>query len=198
MPADETAGVAAVAKLLARVAETPGRTVAALAAELGLRRSTAFAVAAILDASGLLERDAGRRLHPGPITARLRLARYGFGAMADKAETLMPVLRDDTDASASLFVSDTERTFLVVRRRAVWDGGGESVSRRIEAPVGRSPAGFAARLSLVLRPKASEAEARSAAACMGQVAAALAKTLEGKAAPTVRRASRSSARDAVR
>jgi len=179
MPADETAGVAAVAKLLARVAETPGRTVAALAAELGLRRSTAFSVAAILDASGLLERDAGGRLHPGPVAARLLLARYGFGAMADMAETLLPVLRDDTDASASLLVSSRERTFLLARRRAAWDGGSESVSRRIEAPVGRSPSGFAARLSLVLRPKASEAEARSAAACMAQVAAALAKTLEG-------------------
>ena len=103
--------------------------------------------------------------------------------MADNAETLLPVLRDDTDASASLLVGDKERTLLVARRRAAWDGGSESVSRRIEAPVGRSPSGFAARLSLVLRPKASEAEARSAAACMGQVAAALASTLEGGRRP---------------
>ncbi|HEY1864448.1 MAG TPA: helix-turn-helix domain-containing protein [Roseiarcus sp.] len=177
MPADETAGVAAVAKLLARVAETPGRTVAALAAELGLRRSTTFSVAAALCASGLLERDAGGRLHPGPVAARLLLARYGLGAMAAEAETLLPVLRDDTDASASLLVYDTERAFLVARRRAPWDGGGEDVSRRIEASVCRSYAGLDARLRLVLRPNASEAEARSAAACAARVAAALAKAL---------------------
>ena len=108
MPTIETAGVVAVAKLLARVADTPGRTVAALAAELGLGRSTAFCVAASLDASGLLERDAGGGLHPGPIAARLLLARYGFGAMAAEAETLLPVLRDDTDASVSLLVCDEE------------------------------------------------------------------------------------------
>ena len=103
-----------------------------------------------------------------------------LGGWRIRPETLLPVLRDDTDASASLFVSDKERAFLVVRRRAAWDAGSESGSRRIEAPVGRSPSGFAARLSLVLRPKASEAGARFAAACMGHVAAALAKTLEGK------------------
>jgi IclR helix-turn-helix domain len=178
MPANETAGVAAVAKLLAGVAETPGRTVAALAAELRLRRSTAFSVAASLEASGLLERDAGGGLHPGPIAARLLLARYGFGAMASEAEALLPVLRDDTDASVSLLVCDKERVFPAARRRASWDRGSDGVSRRIEASVGRSCAGLVARLSLVLRPNASEAEARSAAACAARVAATLAKALE--------------------
>ncbi|MBV8796742.1 MAG: MarR family transcriptional regulator [Hyphomicrobiales bacterium] len=181
MPADETAGVAAVAKLLARVAERPGRTVAALAAELGVRRSTAFAVAASLDASGLLERDASGGLHPGPAAARLLLARYGFGAMAPIVETLLPVLRDDTDASVSLIVYKKERDFLAAHRRASWDRGSDGVSRRIEAAVGRSASGCVARLSLALRPNASEAEARSAAACAARVAAALAMALETSA-----------------
>jgi hypothetical protein len=183
MPTVETAGIAAVAKLLARVANTPGRTVAALAAELGLRRSTAFSVAASLDASGLLERDAGGALHPGPIAARLLLARYGFGAMATEAETLLPVLRDDTDASVSLLVCDEERVFRTASRLASWDRGSDGVSRRIEAPVGRSCAGLVARLNLVLRPNASEAEARSAAACADRVAAALAKALKRSSQP---------------
>jgi DNA-binding IclR family transcriptional regulator len=178
MPTDETAGVAAVAKLLARAAETPGRTVAALAGELGLRRSTAFSVAALLGASGLLERDADGGLHPGPIAMRLLLARYGFGSMATEAETLLPVLRDNIDASVSLLVYDKERAFLAVHRRASWDAGSENVSKRIEVPVGRSTSGFAARLSFVLRPNASETEARSAAACAARVAATLADALE--------------------
>ena len=178
MPANETAGVAAVAKLLARVAETPGRTVAALAAELGLRRSTAFCVAASLDGSGLVERDTGGGLHPGPVAARLLLACYGFGAMASEAETLLSVLRDDTDASVSLLVRDRKRVFPVALRRASWDRGSDGASRRVEAPVSHSGAGFVARLSLLLRPNASEAEARSAAACAARVAAALAEALD--------------------
>ena len=178
MPADETAGVATVAKLLIGVAETPGRTIAELAVQSGLRRSTAFGVAALLDASGLLERDAVGRLHPGPVAARLFLGRYGFGAMAAAAETLLPVLRDDTDASVSLLVCDKERVIVAASRRASWDGGADSVARQIGAPVARSALGFVARLLLVLRPNASDAEARSAAACAARVAARLGKALE--------------------
>jgi DNA-binding IclR family transcriptional regulator len=180
MPADETTGVAATAKLLARVAAAPGRTVAELAAELGIRRSTAFSVAATLDRSGLLERDAGGRLHPGPAAARLALARFGFGAMADAAEALLPVLRDDTDASVSLLLSDGTNAFVAARRRAPWDSGGEVGSRLIEEPIGRRSASrCSATLRLALRPNAGEVEARSASACITRVAAALATTFRG-------------------
>ena len=179
MPADETTGVAATAKLLSRVAEAPGRTVAELAAELGIRRSTAFSVAATLDMSGLLERDARGRLHPGPAAARLALARFGFGAMVDAAEALLPVLRDDTDASVSLLLSDGTNAFVAARRRAPWDSGGEVGSRLIEAPIGRSGSRCSATLRLALRPNAGEVEARSASACIARVAAALATTLRG-------------------
>ena len=172
MPADKTASVAAVAKLLARVAETPGRTVAALAAELGLQRSTAFSVAASLDATGLLERDASGGLHPGPIATRLLLAPYGFGAMAAQAETetLLPVLRDDTDASVSLLICDKERVFPARLQANLL---GPRNRRRFEAD--RSVGGPLR----VLRPNAGETEARFVAACGARVAATLAKALEG-------------------
>ncbi len=179
MPADETAGVAAVAKLLARVAEEPGRTVAELAAELDLSRSTAFAVVATLDASALVERDAAGRLRPGPEAGRLFLARYGFGSLAEPAEALMPVLRDDTDASVSLVISDGSSAFVALRRRAPWDRGAAAASRLIEASLGHSGSGYSAILSLTFRPRAGEAEIRAARACLMRVAAALKGTREG-------------------
>ena len=109
--------------------------------------------------TGLLERDASGGLHPGPIAARLLLAPLRLRSDGGAGpETLLPVLRDDTDASVSLLVSDKERAFLGAPTGAPPGArGSDGGSRRIEAPVGRSPSGFAARLSLVLRPKASEA-----------------------------------------
>ncbi len=178
-PAAETTGVAAVAKLLARVAERPGRTVEGLAGELGLSRSTAFSVVAMLDAWGLVERDATGRLYPGPAAGRLALARYGFGDLAEATEALLSALRDDTDASVSLMISNGRVAFVASRRRAPWDKGGDAELRLLDAPLASSAAGFSATLRLGLRPNASDREARSAAGCIARVAATLARALKG-------------------
>jgi hypothetical protein len=53
MAADETIGVAAAARLLRRLSEAREATVAEQAKELGIRRSTAFVLAAGLEATGL-------------------------------------------------------------------------------------------------------------------------------------------------
>ncbi|SHO65957.1 transcriptional regulator, IclR family [Pseudoxanthobacter soli DSM 19599] len=188
MPArDETAGVAAVARILVALADGRPQTVAELAGAAGLSRSTAFAVAAELDAAGLIERDAGGVLAPGPAAARLALARFGLGAMAAACESLIPVLRDDTDASVALLLCDGDKTFVVTERRAPWDREGGRPPRQIATDIGRSAGshvsqGYAARsyaatLRLSLRPNAGEAEVRSAAACLDRVAAALAASL---------------------
>lgn len=179
---DETAGVAAVARMLAGLADNPPGTVAELAAALGLSRSTAFAVAAELDSAGLVERDARGVLSPGPAAARLALARFGFGAMAVACESLIPVLRDDTDASVALILSDGENTFVAAQRRAPWDQDGMRVPRHVVADIGRSGGGYAATLRLSLRPNAGEAEIRSASACLNRVASALAAKLHEDAA----------------
>jgi DNA-binding IclR family transcriptional regulator len=57
-----------------RLGEAPEATVAEQAKALGIRRSTAFAVAAGLEAMGLAERDSRGRLRAGPAAARLGLA----------------------------------------------------------------------------------------------------------------------------
>ncbi len=178
MPArDETAGVAAVAQILVALADGRPQTVAELAGTAGLSRSTAFAVAAELDAAGLIERDADGVLAPGPTAARLALAPFGLGAMAAACESLIPVLRDDTDASVALLLTDGENARVVTERRAPWDREGGRAPRHIAAEVGRTAEGHAATLRLSLRPNAGEAEVRSATACLDRVAAALAATL---------------------
>jgi DNA-binding IclR family transcriptional regulator len=109
MRADETIGVAAAARLLRSLGEAQEATVAERAKALGLRRTTAFVVGAGLEAMGLAERDGRGRLRAGPAATRLGLAYYGFGAMADAAEALLPVLRDDTDTCVSIIVSKGDK-----------------------------------------------------------------------------------------
>src|ERR1700735_5571067 len=72
MGADETIGVAAVARLLRCLGEAPETTVAEQAKALSIRRSTAFAVAAGLEARGLAERNSRGPLRAGPAATRLR------------------------------------------------------------------------------------------------------------------------------
>jgi DNA-binding IclR family transcriptional regulator len=177
MRADETIGVAAAARLLRCLCETREATVAEQAKALGIRRSTAFVVAAGLEAMGLAERDSRGRLRAGPAATRLGLAYYGFGAMADAAEALLPVLRDDTETCVSLIVSKGTSEFEVARRRATWARDADAAVNRIEAPIARSAAGYSAILRLSPRPTATATELRSANACAARVAAALAAAL---------------------
>jgi hypothetical protein len=181
MRADETTGVAAAARLLRCLCETREATVAEQAKALGIRRSTAFVVAAGLEAIGLAERDSRGRLRAGPAATRLGLAYYGFGAMADAAEALIPVLRDDTDTCVSLIVSKGEGEFVVARRGAAWARDADAWVNRIEAPIARSNAGYSAVLRLSPRPTATATELRSAKAA--RVAAALAAALHAPDRP---------------
>jgi DNA-binding IclR family transcriptional regulator len=183
MRADETIGVAAAARLLRCLCETREATVAEQARALGIRRSTAFVVAAGLEAMGLAERDSRGRLRAGPATTRLGLAYYGFGAMADAAEALLPVLRDDTDTCVSLIASKGEGEFVVARRRAAWARDVDAGGNRIEAPIGLSASGYSAVLGLSPRPTATATELRSANACAARVAAALAAALRASDGP---------------
>jgi hypothetical protein len=183
MRADETIGVAAAARLLRCLSEAPEATVAERAESLGIRRSTAFVVTAGLEAMGLAERDSRGRLRAGPAATRLGLAYYGFGAMADAAEALLPVLRDDTDTCVSLIVSKGTSEFEVARRRATWARDADVGVNRIEAPIARSNPGYSAFLRLSPRPTATATERRSANACAARVAAALAAALRASDGP---------------
>ena len=187
MRADETIGVAAAARLLRCLCETREATVTEQAKALGIRRSTAFAVAAGLEAIGLAERDSRARLCAGPAATRLGLAYYGLGAMADAAEALLPVLRDDTDTCVSLIVSSGKSEFEVARRRATWARDADAGENRIETPVVQSIAGYSAILRLSPRPTATVTELRSASACAARIAAALAAALNSSDGPSSQR-----------
>ena len=183
MAAEETIGVAAAARLLRCLCETREATVTEQAKALGVRRSTAFAVAAGLEAAGLAERDSRGRLRAGPAATRLGLAYYGFGAIADAAEALLPVLRDDTDTCVSLIMSKGASEFEAARRRATWARDADVGRNHIEAPIARSNAVFSAVLRLSPRPTATAAELRAANACAARVAAALLATLHASDRP---------------
>jgi IclR helix-turn-helix domain len=184
MGADATIGLAAVARLLRRLSEAGEATVAEHAKELGIRRSTAFVLAGGLEATGLVERDSRGRLLAGPAATRLGLAYYGFGAMADAVEALLPVLRDDTDSCVSLVISSGVREFAAARRRAAWARDSDVWGNQIETPIARSIAGYSAVLRLSPPLTATVTELRSAKACASHVATALAATLQASGRPS--------------
>lgn len=184
MRTDETIGVAAAARLLRCLCQTREATVAEQAKALGIRRSTAFVVAAGLEAMGLAERDSRGRLRTGPAATRLGLAYYGFGTMANAAEALLPVLRDDTDTCVSLIISKGASEFEAARRRATWARDADAEVNQIEVAIARSNAGYSAVLRLSPRPSATATELRAANACAARVAAALAAALHASDGPS--------------
>jgi hypothetical protein len=163
MRADETIGVAAAARLLRCLCDTREATVAEQAKAVGIRRSTAFVVAAGLEATGLAERDSRGRLRAGPAATRLSLAYYGFGAMADAVEALLPVLRDDTDTCVSLIISKGASQFEAVRRRAAWAPLRQCLRGACRRCFGRNPAGvgpaFVTAAQLAIRPAGTKMSA---------------------------------------
>jgi len=179
--ASEASGVALIGRMLACLAEAPGRTVSALAQALLIPRSTAFELVRGLEAAGLAERDAGGYVHVERESSRLGFASLGLGRLLGPAEALIPILRDDTDATASLLVRCGEQSRVLLRRRAPWDTAQEGAQEGVRLPVLdaalETRVGPPVFVRLQLRPHAGEAERASAAASLARTAEALSHAL---------------------
>ena len=177
--ADESGGVALLARILDAVSQGEDWTVPSLARALGAARTTTYEVVRQLDAAGFLDRSAAGRITPGPAGAALGFAARGLGGLAGAAEALLPVLRDDTDASVDLLCGRDGTPVVLMRRLAPAPPAGESAAQVLEARIGRS----AAWLRLSLRPAAAPTERRAAQACLKAVADALSRDLQGPQTP---------------
>jgi hypothetical protein len=167
----ESAGVALIADLLARLAGDSFNA-ATFARQTGAARSSVYDAVARLEIAGFLERDSQGGLTPGVNAARLGLASLRLAALAPAAEALLPALRDETDATVSLVSIADGAEVPLMRRIASWDRE-SAAGREMEANIAA-----AVSLRIRLRPRISETERRFARACLERVATALRDALE--------------------
>lgn len=176
----EGSGVAVLARILATLADGEPSTGAALARRLGTARSTTFDVLRRLEQAGFVERDARGLIAPGPAGARLGFALFGLAAIEAAAEALLPVLRDDTEATAELLVRTAEGEIVLVQRQAAPGGAERGTAEAVLAmPLAAGRPDAILRLRTCRPVSASERDRmnRSLAAVAGALARCLESTL---------------------
>lgn len=151
-----SAGVRVMARLLRRAAEAPD-SLAVIAVEESLPRSTLFEVAARLEAAGLLQREAGR-LVPGPAALRLAFAAHGLAGLSGPAEAILRQLQNETGGEVALLGDGGEVLRLALRRDAAREGA------TLSLPIGDG----GARVEVGLPPNVARAERLLAAAALAR------------------------------
>lgn len=111
MSQSETAGVAALGRILARLSKGEPLSVVELVTSEGLARSTAFAVVKRMEAVQLVAKRQDGSLVPGPAAGEFAYAAFGLAPLHGRAEALLGWLRDETNAGVELRGFDG-RTYL--------------------------------------------------------------------------------------
>ena len=112
MSVRDTTGVSGLVRVLARLAEGSPSSVAELARDEDLSRSSAFALARRLEAAQLVARDLEGKLIAGPQAIALAYSRFGLAQLYGPAEAVLRWLRDHGAATAKL-TCDGDRTTLL-------------------------------------------------------------------------------------
>ena len=102
MSVRDTTGVSGLVRILGRLADGRPRSVAELAGEERLSRSSAFGLARRLEAAQLVARDASGRLIAGPQAIALAYGRFGLSRLHGPAEAVLRWLRDHGAAATKL------------------------------------------------------------------------------------------------
>jgi DNA-binding IclR family transcriptional regulator len=110
MSVNDTAGVSAMAAILATLAEHDRQTVSQLCARREIPRSTAFQIVDKLLSAGFLSKAGQGRLTLGPEAVRLGYARSELAELAGPAEALISWLRSETGTDVSLQAGSQTRS----------------------------------------------------------------------------------------
>jgi len=153
MSGKDTAGVLALCAILGRVAQGSGASVAQAVQEDGIARSSGFDIVRRLELAGLVMREPGGVLLPGPTAVELGFAAYGIAPLAGPAEALLTLLRDDTDGHAALLAGDGAGTVTLLRIAARWTEGQTSQPPLVATIAPEHQV----RLALTLRPETTRA-----------------------------------------
>ncbi|MDE1991506.1 MAG: hypothetical protein KGI75_03345 [Rhizobiaceae bacterium] len=168
----ESAGIAAFSRIFSRIAEGDVENVASLIENEGIVRSTAFDVVRRMEAAGLVARQLDGRLMPGATAGEFAYAGAHLAPLFGPAQTLLPWLRERTNASVALLASDGASLTLLLSYPARWDKGKPDPAPHI-VPI-RQHNVETARLRLSL---AQGTDAEEAKRCE-ELAAATAKELQ--------------------
>ena len=112
MSVRDTTGVSGLVRVLTRLAEGSPWSVAELARDEGLSRSSAFALARRLETAQLVARDLEGKLIAGPQAIALAYARFGLAQLYGPAEAVLRWLRDHGAATAKLTCEGDRTTLL--------------------------------------------------------------------------------------
>ena len=112
MSVRDTTGVSGLVRVLTRLAEGTPWSVAELARDEGLSRSSAFALARRLETAQLVARDLEGKLIAGPRAIALAYARFGLTRLHGPAEAVLRWLRDHGAAVAKLSCDGDRLTLL--------------------------------------------------------------------------------------
>jgi hypothetical protein len=142
----DTTGVSGLVRVLARLAEGSPLSVAELARDERLSRSSAFALARRLEAAQLVARDLEGKLIAGPQAIALAYARFGLARLHGPAEAVLRWLRDHGAAMAKL-TSDGDRSTLL----SFCADGAKPVGATFSHAICDENGGAAARLEVACR-----------------------------------------------
>lgn len=154
----ETAGIAAFSRIFSCVAEGNVDNVAGLIESQGIVRSTAFDVVKRMEAAGLIARQTDGRLMPGVVAGVFAFAGVHLGPLFGPAQTLLPWLREKTNASIALLASDGASLTTLLSYAAKWDKG-KPVAAPLIVPI-KAHTVEVARLRIALSPGTSAEETR--------------------------------------
>lgn len=152
----ETAGIAAFSRIFSSVAEGDVQSVASLIESQGIVRSTAFDVVKRMEAAGLIARQTDGRLIPGAAAGVFAFAGVHLGPLFGPAQTLLPWLREKTNASIALLASDGASLTTLLSYPAKWDRG-KPAGAPLIMPI-KAHNAEVARLRVALPPGASAEE----------------------------------------
>lgn len=142
-------------------ADTGGRTLAELAAELGVARSTAHAMLRTLEANGFVTEIAGPRFLLGTSLIRLGDIASAQLPLADLARPVLAALSEETGLTARFAVADNEHPVFVARV----DGPG---AVRFQTPLGSREAVHTTAAGKVILAELDEQRVRAVVATDGQ------------------------------
>lgn len=158
MSVRETTGVAGVARILATLSDGKARSVAELAAEQGLSRSTAFDLARRLLQAKLVARDAARKLTIGHRFIAFGFSRFGLARLHGPGEAILAWLRDHCDATVRLTCADRGERMVLAVLSGAWAKSAAHRAATMSFAVCDENGAEAARLELVCRPNSSRPE----------------------------------------
>ena len=135
------------------------RTVAELAEEAKLARSTAFDLVGRMQEAQLVAREATGKLTLGPIATALSFGRFGLAPLHGPAQALIRWLRDHCDATVTLTCVDGgERVALASLSAAWWKAAHALRSPTLTYAIDGEVGCEVARLELVCRPDCSRSQ----------------------------------------